>query len=61
MAFEVGMFAWMAFSSKVLFQPGGEPTEAVNWLSMQTAMVIGFATAYPANWWLIRKGFKEAM
>jgi Domain of unknown function (DUF4396) len=28
-AFEVGMFAWMAYSSKVLFQPKAEPTPAV--------------------------------
>ena len=60
-AFEVGMFAWMAFSSKVLIQPRPEPTQAVYWLSMQIAMVVGFATAFPANWWLIRKGLKEAM
>jgi hypothetical protein len=60
-AFEIGMFAWMAFSSQVLFQPKAEPTQAVYWFSMQIAMVIGFLTAYPANWWLIRKGLKEAM
>jgi hypothetical protein len=60
-AFEIGMFAWMAFSSKVLFQPKAEPTQAVYWFSMQIAMVVGFMTACPANWWLIRKGLKEAM
>ena len=48
-------------SSKAPFQPKAEPTQAVYWFSMQIAMVIGFATAYPANWWLIRRGFKEAM
>lgn len=60
-AFEVGMFPWMAFSSKALFQPKAEPTQAVYWFSKQIAMVIGFVTAYPANWWLIRRGFNEAM
>lgn len=60
-AFEVGMFAWMAFSSKVVFPPGLEPNQAVHWLSMQIAMILGFATAFPANWWLLRKGLKEAM
>ncbi|HVW85944.1 MAG TPA: DUF4396 domain-containing protein [Bryobacteraceae bacterium] len=60
-AFEVGMFAWMAFSSKVLFQPRVEPTSPVYWFSMQIAMIIGFLTAYPANWWLIRHGWKEKM
>ena len=31
------------------------------WLMMQIAMLAGFATAYPVNWWLIRVGIKEAM
>ncbi|MEP6539229.1 MAG: DUF4396 domain-containing protein, partial [Bryobacteraceae bacterium] len=31
------------------------------WFMMQIAMLVGFVTAYPANWWLIRKKFKEAM
>lgn len=29
--------------------------------AMQLAMPAGFATAYPVNWWLIRRGIKEAM
>lgn len=28
---------------------------------VQVGMLIGFATAYPMNWWLIRRGLKEAM
>jgi len=60
-AFECGMFAWMAFASKILFDPKPEPTSPLYWFSMQIAMVIGFATAFPANWWLIRKGLKEKM
>jgi hypothetical protein len=28
---------------------------------MQIAMVLGFITAFPTNWWLIKKGIKEAM
>jgi hypothetical protein len=28
---------------------------------MQIAMVVGFATAYPVNWWLIARGIKERM
>jgi hypothetical protein len=31
------------------------------WFMMQLAMLIGFVTAYPVNWWLIRVGIKEAM
>jgi len=28
---------------------------------MQIAMIVGYATVYPMNWWLIKSGFKEAM
>jgi len=31
------------------------------WFAMQVAMLAGFCTAYPTNWWLIRKGVKEEM
>ncbi|MFL6415694.1 MAG: DUF4396 domain-containing protein [Bryobacteraceae bacterium] len=61
LAFEIGMFAWMAFSSQVLFHPKLQPTEPAYWYMMQIAMLVGFITAYPANWWLIRKRLKEAM
>ena len=28
---------------------------------MQVAMMAGFATTYPVNWWLIASGIKEKM
>jgi hypothetical protein len=31
------------------------------WFMMQIAMMFGFATAYPVNWWLIKSGIKEKM
>ncbi len=31
------------------------------WFMMQIAMICGFLTAYPVNWWLIRTGLKEKM
>jgi hypothetical protein len=31
------------------------------WFAIQLAMLAGFATAYPVNWLLIRKGLKEEM
>jgi hypothetical protein len=31
------------------------------WFMMQIAMLFGFATSYPVNWWLIRAGIKEQM
>lgn len=55
------MFTWMAVSSLVLFRGGLEPTQPAYWFMMQVALFVGFLTAYPANWWLIRKGLKEAM
>ncbi len=59
-SFEVGMFATMAVTHNI-FNPPPEPTDPVYWFMMQIAMIVGFATAFPANWWLIRKGLKEAM
>ena len=60
-AFEVGMFAWMAFSSLVLFRSGLHATQAAYWFMMQIAMLFGFLSAYPMNWWLLRVGIKERM
>jgi hypothetical protein len=31
------------------------------WFVMQLAMIAGFITSYPMNWWLIRAGIKEEM
>ena len=41
--------------------PHLKPDHAAYWLLMQIGMVLGFATAYPVNIWLIRRGDKEAM
>jgi Domain of unknown function (DUF4396) len=61
-AFEIGMFAWMALVFFVLFpHPHLMPTEAVYWLMMQIAMVIGFITSLPVNRWLLKAGLKEVM
>lgn len=59
-AYEVGMFVAMALLTQAA---GGRtpPTDPMHWLIMQVAMLVGLATAYPANWWLLRKGWKEAM
>jgi hypothetical protein len=59
-AYEIGMFAWMIITHRVLL-PGLEPTSWVFWLMMQIAMLLGLATTWPVNWWLIRAGVKEAM
>ena len=61
-AFEIGLFGWMAVMQLVLFaEPHLTPGHAAYWLLMQIGMILGFATAYPVNVWLIRRGIKEAM
>ncbi|HZC07321.1 MAG TPA: DUF4396 domain-containing protein [Ktedonobacterales bacterium] len=59
-AFEVGLFAWMALSAFVFF-PGARPDQPVFWLMMQIGMIIGFGASFPMNWWLVRRGIKEQM
>lgn len=59
LAYEVGMFAWMGV--RAWLYPSSQPTAWSYWLMMQVAMVLGFATTYPVNWWLIRRGTKERM
>ncbi|UWZ85420.1 DUF4396 domain-containing protein [Occallatibacter riparius] len=62
LAFQVGMYGWMALTYFVLFpKPHLTPFEPGYWLMMQAGMICGFATSYPMNRFLIRKGWKEAM
>lgn len=61
-AFQTGMYAWMALDWFVLApRPRPDAFDPRYWLSMQLAMVVGFATAYPMNWLLLRMGLKEPM
>ncbi len=61
-AFQVGMYGWMALVFyKLGPHPHWEPNQPQYWLSMQVAMLLGFATALPMNYWLIRWGLKEKM
>lgn len=59
LAYEIGMFAVML--GRAWLWPHLSAGEWSYWLSMQIAMVVGFCTTYPVNWWLIRKGIKEKM
>jgi Domain of unknown function (DUF4396) len=59
-AFEIGLFGFMFWMHRH-FQPQLEPKQPEYWFLMQIGMIIGFFTSYPANWWLIRRGWKEAM
>jgi hypothetical protein len=61
-AFEVGLFGWMAFFSLDLFAGGViNPTMPVYWLMMQIGMLLGHFTSYPANWFLVKWGVKAGM
>jgi len=64
-AWQVGMYGLMAVIQFAWFRTayGGIAKVASPefWFAMQLAMLAGFATSYPVNWWLIRKGIKEKM
>lgn len=64
-SWQVGMYGFMAVAQFTLFRPDFgqslEPTMAEFWFMMQIAMLAGFVTSYPVNWWLIQAGIKERM
>lgn len=60
-AFEIGMFGWMTLAAFLWIGLEPQVDTPQFWFMMQIAMVLGFATAYPANWWLVRRGIKHAM
>ncbi len=61
LAFEIGMFGWMAIVHFLLFTEPPKPNQPTYWFMMQIAMVLGFLTSYPANWLLVKRGIKEEM
>ena len=60
-AWQIGMYGWMAIATFAVFGRELEATDPVFRFMMQIAMWFGFLTSYPVNWWLLRKGIKEAM
>jgi hypothetical protein len=64
-AWQVGMYGGMAIGQFAWFRPAygnvAEPNSVEFWFLMQIAMIAGFLTAYPVNWWLISAGLKEKM
>ena len=64
-AWQVGMYGFMALAQLLYFRPLLGKTVEVNtvefWFVMQIAMLCGFVTSYPVNWWLIEAGVKEKM
>lgn len=62
LAFQLGMYAWMALVYFRLFTaPHLTAFDPRFWLMMQIGMICGFATSYPMNHLLISLGLKEAM
>jgi Domain of unknown function (DUF4396) len=61
--FEVGLFGWMALMAFVFFPAPHHlmPNSAAYWFLMQIGMMIGFATSWPANVWLVNRGIKVPM
>ncbi len=64
-AWQIGMYGYMAIAQFFIFRGMLHTPLEVNsaefWFMMQIAMLAGFVTSYPVNWWLIRKGIKEKM
>ncbi len=64
-AWQLGMYGFMALAQFAYFRPLlGKPIEVNTpefWFTMQLAMLAGFLTSYPVNWWLIETGIKEKM
>ncbi|HKI84370.1 MAG TPA: DUF4396 domain-containing protein [Desulfuromonadales bacterium] len=58
---QVGMYGWMAIAVFLIFGRPLEKSDPVFWFMMQIAMLAGFLTSYPVNWWLVRAGIKEKM
>lgn len=58
---QIGMYGWMAVSIFLIFNRRLEATEPLFWMMMQAGMLLGFVTAFPINWWLIKTGIKEKM
>ncbi|MFW6061798.1 MAG: DUF4396 domain-containing protein [Planctomycetota bacterium] len=62
---QVGMYGWMAIACFAIFLPiWNHKLHADSWefwFMMQIAMLFGFATSYPVNWWLLKKNIKERM
>jgi len=64
-AWQIGMYGLMALIQFEGYRRAYGHTASVAspefWLAMQLAMLGGFVTSFPMNWWLLRRGVKEAM
>jgi hypothetical protein len=60
-AWQIGMYSGMAIATFLIFHHTLPASSPVFWFVMQLAMLMGFITSYPVNWWLINSGIKEKM
>jgi hypothetical protein len=64
-AWQIGMYGFMAFANfyfcRHILGVSLEVSSVEFWFMMQIAMLCGFLTSYPVNWWLLRAGIKEMM
>ena len=56
-----GMFPVMIFLMMGRDMRAMQPTEPLFWAVMSLGVIIGFATAYPVNVWLVAKGLKHGL
>ena len=61
LAFQIGLFGWMALSHFVIWQPALKVDTSGHWFMMQVGMIVGYFTAWPVNRWLVQSGIKEKM
>jgi Domain of unknown function (DUF4396) len=59
LSFEVGLFGWMALAQYAIWDAPIDSSS--HWFLMQIGMILGFATSWPVNRWLLRYGIKEPM
>ncbi len=61
-SWQIGMYGWMAISIFIINDGYQYSKTSVDfWFNMQIAMLCGFITAYPMNWFLIKIGLKKGM
>lgn len=60
-AWQVGMYGWMGIVTFLIVGHELDKGGPVFWFMMQLAMMAGFLTSYPVNWWLVGTGLKETM
>lgn len=58
-SFELGLFGWMVAYQVGIWNYQLEITTWTYWWQMQVGMFFGYFTAFPVNWFLVKKGIKE--